>query len=175
MKCPNCSHPEDHVIDSRPVESANVIRRRRECLACASRFTTYERCETIPMAVIKSDNRREPFDRNKLRSGILLACKKRNISAEQIEKIVFDVELQLQEEYVLEVPSRIIGNKISAILKTLDSVAYIRYVSVYRNFSDTDEFLHEVKDLQNTRKTKKKKVKGLPQSISVELPAWSKN
>jgi transcriptional repressor NrdR len=148
MKCPHCSHPEDHVIDSRPVETANVIRRRRECLGCAKRFTTYERFEAMPLIVLKSDNRREPYDRNKLREGVIRACKKRPISAEQIEQVVIDVETALQEDFVMEVPSRSIGEAMLARLKKLDPVAYIRFASVYKQFSDTDSFLRELKTLR---------------------------
>src|SRR5688572_14507432 len=130
MKCPHCNHPEDHVIDSRPVETASVIRRRRECLDCGKRFTTYERAEIIPLVVIKSDKRREPFDRNKLRQGIALAFKKRSLSADQIEKLVTEIEQELQEEFVFEVPSRVIGDMATKRLRELDPVAYIRFVSV---------------------------------------------
>ena len=159
MKCPHCSHPEDHVIDSRPVENGSVIRRRRECLSCARRFTTYERLEVIPLVVLKSDNRREPFDRSKLREGILRACKKRNITVEQVERLVTDVETSLQEDYVMEVPSRSIGDRVLAKLKELDPVAYIRFASVYRQFSDMDTFLNEVRGLKQEQKLKAKKVK----------------
>lgn len=159
MKCPHCSHSEDHVIDSRPVENGSVIRRRRECLSCARRFTTYERLEIIPLVVLKSDNRREPFDRNKLREGVLVACKKRNITVEQVERLVTEVETALQEDYVMEVPSRAIGDLVLAKLKDLDPVAYIRFASVYRQFSDMDTFLNEVKGLKQEQKLKGKKVK----------------
>jgi transcriptional repressor NrdR len=159
MKCPHCSHPEDHVIDSRPVENGSVIRRRRECLSCARRFTTYERLEVIPLVVLKSDNRREPFDRSKLREGILRACKKRNITVEQVERLVTDVETSLQEEYVMEVPSRVIGDMVLAKLKEIDPVAYIRFASVYRDFSDMDTFVNEVRGLKQEQKLKAKKVK----------------
>jgi transcriptional repressor NrdR len=148
MKCPHCSHPEDHVIDSRPVETANVIRRRRECLGCAKRFTTYERFEAMPLIVLKSDNRREPYDRNKLREGVIRACKKRPISAEQIEQVVIDVETALQEDFVMEVPSRVIGDLMLKKLKTLDQVAYVRFASVYKQFSDVDTFIEEIKELK---------------------------
>src|SRR5688500_5988271 len=120
MKCPHCGHPEDHVIDSRPVETANVVRRRRECMGCAKRFTTYERFESMPLVVLKSDNRREPYDRGKLREGIARACKKRDITAEKIEHLVSDVETVLQEDYVMEVPSRAIGELVLSKLKKLD-------------------------------------------------------
>src|SRR3982750_2953305 len=120
MKCPHSSHPEDHVLDSRPVETGNVIRRRRECLSCSKRFTTYERLEVMPLTVLKSDNRREPFDRDKIREGIARACEKRAISAEQIEKLLNEIEIHLQEDYVMEVPSKAIGDLILKKLKELD-------------------------------------------------------
>jgi transcriptional repressor NrdR len=159
MKCPHCSHPDDHVIDSRPVENGSVIRRRRECLSCARRFTTYERLEVIPLVVLKSDNRREPFERTKLREGILVACKKRNITVEQVERLVTDVEASLQEDFVMEVPSKAIGDLVLSKLKDLDPVAYIRFASVYRQFSDMDTFLNEVKGLKQEQKLRAKKVK----------------
>ncbi len=157
MKCPHCNHPEDHVIDSRPVETGNVIRRRRECLQCEKRFTTYERLEVMPMIVLKSDNRREPFDHNKLREGVSRACKNRSITAEQIEKLVTDVETSLQEDFVIEVPSKTIGERVLAKLKDLDHVAYIRFASVYKQFSDIDSFFVEVKGLKNEQKLKNRK------------------
>lgn len=159
MKCPHCSHPEDHVIDSRPVENGNVIRRRRECLSCTRRFTTYERLEIIPLTVLKSDNRREPFDRSKLREGISRACKKRNITSEQIERLVTEVETALQEDFVMEVPSRGIGELVMTKLKELDLVAYIRFASVYKSFSDVDTFINEVRGLKQEQKLRGKKVK----------------
>lgn len=151
MKCPHCAHPEDHVIDSRPVESDNVIRRRRECLACERRFTTYERLEAMPLTVLKSDNRREPFNRDKLREGLARACKKLSITAEQIDELVTDVESTLQEDYVMEVPSRVIGEMVMAKLKKLDAVAYIRFASVYKQFSDIDSFYSELKELKQEK------------------------
>ncbi|MCG3206051.1 MAG: Transcriptional repressor NrdR [Elusimicrobia bacterium] len=157
MKCPHCNHPEDHVTDSRPVESGNVIRRRRECLQCERRFTTYERLEVIPMIVLKSDNRREPYDRNKLREGVSRACKNRNISAEQIEKLVTEVEISLQEDFVIEVPSKSIGERLLAKLKDLDHVAYIRFASVYKQFSDVDSFFQEIRGLKHEQKIKNRK------------------
>lgn len=145
MKCPHCNHPDDHVIDSRPVETANVIRRRRECMGCAKRFTTYERFEAMPLSVLKSDNRREFYDRNKLKEGIIRACKKRPITTEQIEQVVNDVETTLQEEFVMEVPSKAIGEAALARLKKLDPVAYIRFASVYKQFADAESFVDELK------------------------------
>lgn len=165
MRCPHCNHPEDHVIDSRPVETGNVIRRRRECLGCSKRFTTYERPEVIPLIVIKSDNRRMPFERTKLREGIARACKNRNITAEQIEKLVSEVEQELQEDYVMEAPSRVIGDLVLKKLKNLDSVAYVRFASVYKQFSDIDSFMSELKGLKEEQKLRGKKVKS-PDLIS---------
>lgn len=159
MRCPHCNHPEDHVIDSRPVETGNVIRRRRECLGCSKRFTTYERPEVMPLIVIKSDNRREPFDRGKLREGISRACKHRNISADQIEKLVSEVELALQEDFVMEAPSKSIGDLVLAKLKDLDPVAYVRFASVYKQFSDIDTFMTELKGLKQEQRQKGRKTK----------------
>jgi transcriptional repressor NrdR len=151
MKCPHCNHPDDHVIDSRPVETANVIRRRRECMGCGKRFTTYERFEAMPLTVLKSDNRREFYDRNKLKEGLIRACKKRPITSEQIENLVNDVETSLQEEYVMEVPSRSIGEAVLERLRKLDPVAYIRFASVYKQFSDADSFLDELKLIKKSQ------------------------
>lgn len=134
-----------------------MIRRRRECLQCDKRFTTYERLEVIPMIVLKSDDRREPFSREKLREGLSRACKKRNITADQIEKIVGDIETSLQEDFVMEVPSKSIGERVMAKLKELDHVAYIRFASVYKQFSDVDSFFHEVRGLKHEQKIKNRK------------------
>jgi transcriptional repressor NrdR len=159
MKCPHCSHPEDHVIDSRPVETGSVIRRRRECLSCSKRFTTYERFEMMPFVVLKSDDRRESFDRNKLREGIARACEKRSIGADDIERIVSDIEVALQEDYVMEVPSKAIGDLVMSKLKKIDPVAYVRFASVYKQFSNIDTFLTELRDLKQEQKHKTKKGK----------------
>src|SRR5258706_8698788 len=159
MKCPHCNHPEDHVIDSRPVDSANLIRRRRECLSCHKRFTTYERCEAMPLIVIKSDNRREPFSREKLKEGLARALEKREITTAQIEKLVSEVEEELQEEFVLEIPSKVIGERILLKLKDIDELAYIRFLSVYKQFSYIDSFLDELNGLKH-QKSKRKKGKG---------------
>src|SRR5687767_6583958 len=157
MKCPHCSHAEDHVIDSRPVETGQVIRRRRECLGCAKRFTTYERLEVMPLIVLKSDNRREAYDRTKLREGIIRACEKRNITSEQIERLVEDIESTIQEKFVMEVPSRAIGELVLSKLKKLDGVAYIRFASVYRQFSDVGAFQEELRNLQRDLRRKDRK------------------
>jgi transcriptional repressor NrdR len=147
MRCPLCYHPEDRVLDSRPLESATVIRRRRSCVHCGKRFTTYERVEAAPLMVIKSDNRREPYDRAKLREGLVRACQKRPISSDTIEKLVSEVEYELQD-YVLEVPSREIGERVLKKLYRLDPVAYVRFASVYRQFADLDAFLRELKKVK---------------------------
>jgi transcriptional repressor NrdR len=178
MKCPHCSHPEDHVIDSRPVETGNVIRRRRECMSCNKRFTTYERFEVVPFMVLKSDDRRESFSREKLRKGISRACKKRPISSEQIERLLSEIETTLQENYVMEVSSKAIGDLILAKLKALDPVAYIRFASVYKQFSDVDTFIEEIRGLKQEQKKKSKKDKNpniLPDAKDWDGMILSKN
>ncbi len=147
MKCPYCGHQEDRVLDSRPLEAASIIRRRRECQSCHKRFTTYERLEEVPLMVIKSDDRREAFNREKLREGILRACEKRPIGPDVIERIVAEIEYELQD-YVMQVPSRVIGEKVMKKLKELDPVAYIRFASVYRGFQDLDAFHSELEKIK---------------------------
>src|SRR5438105_985395 len=147
MKCPYCGHEEDRVLDSRPLEGASIIRRRRECQSCHKRFTTYERLESMPLMVIKSDDRREPFNREKLREGLVRACEKRPIGADAIERIVSEIEYELQD-YVMQVPSRVIGEKVLRKLKELDPVAYVRFASVYRQFQDAEAFLRELEKLK---------------------------
>lgn len=149
MRCPGCDHPQDKVLDSRPLESASVIRRRRLCLYCGRRFTTYERVEATPLMVVKSDQRREPFSREKLKAGVMRACEKRPISPETIEKLVADVEYSLQD-FVLEVPSQEIGERILKKLLRQDPVAYIRFASVYKRFGDLDGFLMELRSVKQT-------------------------
>ncbi len=151
MKCPYCGHEEDRVLDSRPLDAASIIRRRRECQACHKRFTTYERLEEVPLMVIKSDDRREPFNREKLREGIMRACEKRPIGPDVIERIIAEIEYELQD-YVMQVPSRVIGEKVLKKLKDLDTVAYIRFASVYRQFPDTQAFLEELVKLEKAKK-----------------------
>jgi transcriptional repressor NrdR len=148
MRCPFCGSSKDQVIDSRPFDHSSSIRRRRECFECRRRYTTYERLEEMSLMVVKSDQRREPFDRQKLWEGIARACEKRPISSEAIERIVGEVERELEEEYVLELPSKVIGEKILLKLWDLDLVAYIRFVSVYRQFGDIDTFMGELKKLK---------------------------
>ncbi|MFH1783483.1 MAG: transcriptional regulator NrdR [bacterium] len=147
MKCPFCKSSDDKVIDSRPLNDSTIIRRRRQCFSCGKRFTTYERLESMPLIVIKSDNRREQFDRNKLREGIIRACEKRPISAERIEKIVGEIEYDLQN-YVMEVKSSVLGEKVLNHLKSLDDIAYIRFASVYRQFDDVEAFRRELRKLK---------------------------
>jgi transcriptional repressor NrdR len=144
MKCPFCSNDEFKVVDSR--ESEDTIRRRRECLKCEKRFTTYERIET-DLIVIKKDGKREPYDREKMKRGILRACEKRPISNEKIDLFIDKIEQQLRKMNSSEVKSSIIGNKVIAGLKGLDKVAYIRFASVYKDFTDIDSFQEELKKL----------------------------
>ena len=147
MKCPFCANAENKVIDSRISKDGKAIRRRRECLACGKRFTTYEVVEDILPMVVKKDGRREVFDRMKIRNGVKKACEKRPISMEAIEKIVENVEQACQEFQSEEMPSTVVGEKVMNELKALDGVAYVRFASVYRQFRDVGEFIAELKDL----------------------------
>ena len=151
MKCPFCGFEESKVIDSRPADDGERIRRRRECLGCAKRFTTHEVIETVPIVVVKRDKSREVFNRSKLMSGLLRACEKRPISMEQIEGMIDSIESQLQSGYDREVTSQHIGELVMEILKETDKVAYIRFASVYKNFEDTDTFLEEFVRLRKTQ------------------------
>ena len=152
MRCPFCGFEDTKITNSRPLDSAIVVRRRRECPTCQKRFTTYERMEQMPLMVTKSDGRRVPYDRNKLREGISLACKKRNIQISAIEKIVADIEHELQEEYVLEVNSRVIGEKVLHKLLPVDSIAYIRFASVHYQYANIETFLKELENLKGKEK-----------------------
>ncbi|MEN6375091.1 MAG: transcriptional regulator NrdR [Smithella sp.] len=147
MKCPFCAHAENKVIDSRISKDGKAIRRRRECMGCGKRFTTYEFVEDILPMVVKKDGRREVFDRMKIRNGVMKACEKRPISMEEIEKLVENVEQDCQEYQGDEIPSTVIGEKVMNELKTLDGVAYVRFASVYRQFRDVGEFMAELNDL----------------------------
>ena len=147
MKCPFCANAENKVIDSRISKDSKAIRRRRECLGCARRFTTYEYVEDILPMVVKKDGRREQFDRQKILSGIKKACEKRPISMEAIDKLVENVEQACQEVQAEEISSTLIGEKIMNELKVFDGVAYVRFASVYRQFRDVGEFMSELKDL----------------------------
>ena len=149
MKCPYCSSENTRVIDSRPADDNNSIRRRRLCDDCGKRFTTYEKVETIPLIIIKKDNNREQYNRTKIEKGVLLACHKRPISAEQISKLVDDVEIEIFNREEKEIPSALIGEILMDKLKDLDPVAYVRFASVYREFKDVNTFMNELKkDMQ---------------------------
>jgi transcriptional repressor NrdR len=147
MRCPKCSHQDDKVIDSRSVRNGDVIRRRRVCLKCGYRFTTYEEVVKASLRVIKRDGRHEELDRHKLMSGMERACEKRPISAQQIETMVDSIISELESEYEREVPSTVIGQKVMDRLEQLDEVAYVRFASVYRRFRDVNQFLSEVEGL----------------------------
>jgi transcriptional repressor NrdR len=152
MKCPFCSHLEDKVVDSREGKDGVVIRRRRECLRCGRRFTSYERIDEIPFMVVKKDGKREPYDRNKVLSGLRKACEKRPVSPSELEGVADEVEQMLQEASEREIQTTAIGEKVTARLKDLDKVAYVRFASVYRQFEDVDQFMKELKDLLEQRK-----------------------
>ena len=151
MKCPFCSHLEDKVIDSRSSNEDRSVRRRRECLKCKRRFTTYEYVEETPIMVIKKDGRREAFDRNKMISGILKACEKRPVSVEKVQAVVDKVEKELQKSFDKEVKVKDIGELVMDHLHKLDEVAYVRFASVYRQFKDINQFMKELKDLLSKR------------------------
>ncbi|MGA2090628.1 MAG: transcriptional regulator NrdR [Endomicrobiales bacterium] len=158
MKCPFCGGVGDKVIDTRPNDLSSLIRRRRQCGECKKRYTTYERVEETPLMVVKSDNRREPFSPKKLQAGISRACQKRPISMDAVEKIVSEVEHELQD-YLMEVPSRVIGQKVLKKLWDVDLVAYIRFASVYRQFADIDTFMEELKKLKKEHARQQKTMK----------------
>ena len=143
MKCPFCSHENTRVIDSRPAEDNNSIRRRRVCDECGKRFTTYEKIETIPLIIIKKDNNREAYDRAKIEAGVLRACHKRPVSAQQITTLVDEVENEIFNREEREIPSGTIGELVMNKLKDLDAVAYVRFASVYREFKDVNTFMDE--------------------------------
>lgn len=147
MKCPFCGHDEDKVIDSRASEEGRSIRRRRECLNCQRRFTTYENIEETALTVIKKDGRREPFDRKKILTGVTKACEKRPISTEQLEALADKIEYTLQSKFEKEVPSKEVGELLMELLYKLDEVAYVRFASVYRQFKDINQFMKELRDL----------------------------
>jgi transcriptional repressor NrdR len=148
MKCPFCGFEQDKVVDSRSSKEGRAVRRRRECLKCEKRFTTYEYIEKFPLTVVKNDQRREPYDRQKLLQGILSACKKRPISMKKIESIVDKIENEIDKLAKTEINSLEIGKYVMDELYKLDDVAYVRFASVYRKFKDRDEFISEVKGLE---------------------------
>lgn len=147
MKCPFCGSESTRVVDSRPAEDNNSIRRRRMCDECGKRFTTYEKVETIPLIVIKKDNNREQYDRAKIEAGVLRACHKRPISVQQIEDLVDEVETEIFNREEREIPSKVIGEIVMDKLKDLEAVAYVRFASVYREFKDVNTFMEELKKI----------------------------
>jgi transcriptional repressor NrdR len=149
MHCPYCNHDQDKVLDSRERKDGSIIRRRRQCLSCMRRFTTYERIENIPAMVVKKDDRREPFDRSKILNGLLKACSKRPISISTLEELVDEIEHELYERPGKEMLSREIGEQVIRKLYELDEVAYVRFASVYRQFKDINQFMNELKELLN--------------------------
>lgn len=152
MKCPFCGDINSKVIDSRPTEDACAIRRRRECTECAKRFTTYEKLEEIPLVVVKKDGTRELFSRNKVLNGIIRACEKRPVTMEQIEKVVDDIEHDLNNAMLKEITSYQIGEQIMDALRHIDEVSYVRFASVYRQFTDTNAFLEEITKIMKEKK-----------------------
>ena len=150
MKCPVCGYFDSKVVDSRPTENGS-IRRRRECLSCQKRYTTYEKIEDIPMLVIKKDMTRENFDKSKIINGLIKACQKRPISRSQIELIASDIEKQLSNQMLTEVKSEYIGEMIMENLKKIDEVSYVRFASVYRQFKDINTFMEEIKNLMSDK------------------------
>ncbi|HEX2985893.1 MAG TPA: transcriptional regulator NrdR [Caproiciproducens sp.] len=151
MRCPYCGYSESKVIDSRPTDEGERIRRRRECLKCTKRFTTYEVIETVPVIVIKKDRSREAFDRNKLLNGLLRACEKRPVSIDTLERIVDEIENMLQNSLDREVPSSLIGKYAMDKLKEIDEVAYVRFASVYRQFKDINTFMDELNRMMKNK------------------------
>ena len=147
MKCPFCNQDNTRVVDSRPADDNTAIRRRRMCDACGKRFTTYEKVETIPLIVIKKDQNREQFDRSKIEAGVLRACHKRPVSAEQIHRLVDDVETEVFNLEEREIPSSVIGEIVMDKLKDLEAVAYVRFASVYREFKDVNTYMDELKKI----------------------------
>jgi len=148
MKCPFCDSVEDRVLDSRPSQDGTAIRRRRECINCGKRFTTYEYVEQMPLMVVKRDGRREPYNRQKLLNGILLACRKRPISRAEIEKLIDFVETRLNEDCRVEVNSSELGELVLKQLLSIDPVAYVRFASVYRQFNSPEQFVEELENLK---------------------------
>ena len=151
MKCPFCSHENTRVIDSRPAEDNNSIRRRRVCDECGKRFTTYEKVETIPLIIIKKDNNREAYDRSKIEAGVLRACHKRPISAAQINRLIDEVETEIFNMEEKEISSGVIGELVMNKLKDLEAVAYVRFASVYREFKDINTFMDELKSVMTSK------------------------
>ena len=151
MKRPFCAHPESKVVDSRPADEGSSIRRRRECLACHKRFTTYETMESLPLVVIKRDGRRQAFDKNKLMGSMLKSCEKRSVPTDTLERIADEIEQALQNELMREIPSTQIGELVMEKLRDVDEVSYVRFASVYRQFKDINTFMDELNKLLKER------------------------
>ncbi len=149
MKCPYCGHEQDKVVDSRSSKEGRAVRRRRECLECEKRFTTYEYIENFPLTIVKNDQRREPYDRHKLLSGIISACKKRPVSMKKIESIVDKIENQMEKQARTEIFAAEIGRMVMEELYHTDDVAYVRFASVYRKFKDRGEFVSEIQEMES--------------------------
>lgn len=147
MKCPYCGHKEDKVIDSRSSSQGNSVRRRRECLKCERRFTTYEHIEQIPLLVVKKDGRREAFERNKILAGIVKACEKRSVSLKMMEALVTSIERAVMRKYEKEIPASVVGELVMEKLSAVDEVAYVRFASVYRQFKDVNQFMNELQEI----------------------------
>lgn len=160
MKCPYCAHLETKVVDSRAAEGGSAIRRRRECLNCKQRFTTFEKMEEIPITVVKKNQEREPLDRGKILAGLIRATVKRPIAREELEKVVDDIETDLRNQFKYEVSSREIGEMALKRLRKMDKVAYVRFASVYRDFKDIEEFTKELAKLHKTFAPKRSKTGG---------------
>ncbi|HZK58201.1 MAG TPA: transcriptional regulator NrdR [Clostridia bacterium] len=151
MKCPFCSHQESKVVDSRPTDEGQAVRRRRECMLCTKRFTTYEKIDEIPLIVVKKNGNREPYDKNKILNGVIKSCEKRPVSLQDIEKLVDEIERQLYNTMEREITTEFIGNLVIDKIKELDEVAYVRFASVYREFKDINTFMDEVKKILNEK------------------------
>jgi transcriptional repressor NrdR len=176
MQCPICREDHDKVTDSRSAQEGTIIRRRRKCLACGHRFTTYEAIERAPLYVIKKDNRREPYQRDKLLGGIVTACKKRPVSMEKIEKLVHRIEMNIYAGFQVEVPSVRIGEWVMDGLEQLDDVAYVRFASVYRQFKDAEEFIAELRKLKETQtQTQRGASKQKGRKTAATLPLFTKS
>ncbi|MDR2562153.1 MAG: transcriptional regulator NrdR [Holophagales bacterium] len=158
MRCPFCGHLEDKVVDSREAKEGDAIRRRRECLSCGRRFTSYERVEEVPILIVKKDGRREPFDRNKLLKGMLAACQKRPVRLALLEELAGDIHSKVAEQPDREIRSMALGEMVMEGLKTIDTVAYVRFASVYREFKDLSDFVKSLESLVNPAKRKGRSV-----------------
>ena len=170
MRCPFCGHLEDKVVDSRETREGDAIRRRRECLDCGRRFTSYERVEEAPLLVVKKDGRREPFDRDKLVKGMSAACQKRPVSLAQLEEAAGDIQARLIERPDREIPSRDLGEMVMDTLKALDSVAYVRFASIYREFRDLSDFVKHLEGLVVPARAAAIRAARAPEAVPAPVP-----